>query len=450
MKNKLIIICIVFFSNFRFASAQLWDSLGSGFDNEIRAVCTDTINNILYAGGLFEYSGSLHVNNIARWNGTYWDTLSTGNGSSTCFCGPITALTMYNGELYSCGNFWNADTPSYIAKWNGVKWDSVTRIGVNTLMVYNNELYTTFYNTGNFNGTFINFIAKYNGSTWSSIANDTTWNGVITSIIFYNGELYVAGQFYNLSTNMWNIAKWNGSYWEKPGNMGIYGSVTNVNCMAIYNNELYVGGLFTTQDGNVGNFIQKWNGTSWSDVGGGMGGINGQVMDLKVHNGKLYAAGLFTSAGGVPADKIAVWDGTNWCGLGTAFDGALTTLAFLKDTLYIAGMFYKVTNNDSINSIAKWIGGTFTDTCGNTSGINENNFSSQINIYPNPTTGIFTITSTEKISSIKITNIIGEEIYSGKVNSEKEEINLSNQSKGFYFIKLISKRGITTQKIILQ
>ena len=80
-------------------------------------------------------------------------------------------------------------------------------------------------------------------------------------------------------------------------------------------------------------------------------------------------------------------------------------------------------------------------------------FSAGINIYPNPSTGKFTIEETkDKIqgTSLEIYNLLGENIYSSQLNSDKTEIDLNKQPKGIYFYQLQSDRKILrTGKIII-
>ena len=71
-------------------------------------------------------------------------------------------------------------------------------------------------------------------------------------------------------------------------------------------------------------------------------------------------------------------------------------------------------------------------------------------ISPNPSNGIFTIQSTENMYEIEIENLLGEKIYNSISNNNKSEINLTKQPLGIYFIRVNSKKGITTRKIIIQ
>ncbi|MCD4793583.1 MAG: T9SS type A sorting domain-containing protein [Bacteroidales bacterium] len=75
--------------------------------------------------------------------------------------------------------------------------------------------------------------------------------------------------------------------------------------------------------------------------------------------------------------------------------------------------------------------------------------------YPNPTTGIFTIQGEDlpagqtSIQSIEITNINGQVIKRLSTNNNQLKIDLSNQPKGIYFVKIQTDGISYTEKIIL-
>ena len=81
------------------------------------------------------------------------------------------------------------------------------------------------------------------------------------------------------------------------------------------------------------------------------------------------------------------------------------------------------------------------------------NYSSLINIFPNPTNGKITVTSEYGIKTISIYNTIGNKLYSdnNKLNKiTKTILDLSNFEKGVYFIKININNQIINQRIILQ
>ncbi|MES2286170.1 MAG: GEVED domain-containing protein [Bacteroidota bacterium] len=90
-------------------------------------------------------------------------------------------------------------------------------------------------------------------------------------------------------------------------------------------------------------------------------------------------------------------------------------------------------------------------------GIEENDVLNTISVYPNPTTGLFNITtSTANFTqlTISVIDIQGKEVfntsdknYSANYN---KQINLEGLAKGIYYIKLNTGAGVKTQKLIIQ
>ena len=78
-----------------------------------------------------------------------------------------------------------------------------------------------------------------------------------------------------------------------------------------------------------------------------------------------------------------------------------------------------------------------------------------IEIYPNPSSGIFTIEFkrvAENNSNISIVNSIGNVVFSEKlmIGESSKNIDLSELSKGIYLIELQTELGFYKKKIILQ
>ena len=71
--------------------------------------------------------------------------------------------------------------------------------------------------------------------------------------------------------------------------------------------------------------------------------------------------------------------------------------------------------------------------------------------YPNPTTGIFNLKASERPLSVEITDVSGQIIYTSQIqNFKTSQIDISNQPKGIYFIKIQTENRIYTDKIILK
>ena len=81
--------------------------------------------------------------------------------------------------------------------------------------------------------------------------------------------------------------------------------------------------------------------------------------------------------------------------------------------------------------------------------IGENNFSENLNVYPNPSSGVFTIAQPSS-SQIEIHNIVGELIYKTVTVDEITTIDLSMKAKGIYFIKTTDRNeAVSNKKIII-
>ena len=78
---------------------------------------------------------------------------------------------------------------------------------------------------------------------------------------------------------------------------------------------------------------------------------------------------------------------------------------------------------------------------------------SDINVYPNPTTGELRITNYElRITSVEIFDIYGKKLSSHHLiaSSSNHLFNISHLKSGIYFVKITTESGIVTKKIIKQ
>ena len=70
-----------------------------------------------------------------------------------------------------------------------------------------------------------------------------------------------------------------------------------------------------------------------------------------------------------------------------------------------------------------------------------------VNVYPNPTTGLFTI-ELNALTHIVITNSLGQTVFNETVNEGKQILTLKNQESGLYFVKLNQNGKQQTIKLI--
>ena len=81
-------------------------------------------------------------------------------------------------------------------------------------------------------------------------------------------------------------------------------------------------------------------------------------------------------------------------------------------------------------------------------GVNTNTLASEsISVSPNPTSGIVTVNSASDVKLITAFDAAGKQVLSA---SNTASINLSNQTKGVYFVKIETENGSTTKKVVVE
>ena len=85
------------------------------------------------------------------------------------------------------------------------------------------------------------------------------------------------------------------------------------------------------------------------------------------------------------------------------------------------------------------------------SGSNKINYiNKRVKIYPNPSSGIYTIQTKNLIKGIiTVFDITGQKKSDCQITSNKQTVNLSNFSKGIYFLKIKKKNIVIQKRIIL-
>jgi hypothetical protein len=76
---------------------------------------------------------------------------------------------------------------------------------------------------------------------------------------------------------------------------------------------------------------------------------------------------------------------------------------------------------------------------------------SNVEVFPNPSSGIITVSCDENLKNIEIYNVLGSLIQSEKIHFQNEiTINLSHLSSGIYHLVLRNENLVLNQKIIIE
>lgn len=80
----------------------------------------------------------------------------------------------------------------------------------------------------------------------------------------------------------------------------------------------------------------------------------------------------------------------------------------------------------------------------------QNSDKIHLNIYPNPTSGIFHLSSENQVSHIEIFNLQGQKVFETSTFNTLEQIDITNQPQGVYFTKISFKNNQQVLKIVLE
>ncbi|WP_329804352.1 T9SS type A sorting domain-containing protein, partial [Flavobacterium facile] len=96
-------------------------------------------------------------------------------------------------------------------------------------------------------------------------------------------------------------------------------------------------------------------------------------------------------------------------------------------------------------------GCTVTSNCTTVTVLGNEKFDFEnFSYYPNPTTGVVTITNSSILSEVSVVNLIGQTVLTKQGNNLEMQLDLSNLPSATYFVKVMSEGKIKTLKILKQ
>ncbi|AKF03124.1 hypothetical protein [Sandaracinus amylolyticus] len=334
---------------------------GLGFGGPVGTVAAGPDGSV-YFGGMLTRAGTLGVERVVRWDGTYWQGLRTPGERYHGVGGQVLALaSLGTCEVYVGGDFRYA---------GGIRANAVARYTVeggyeavgDGLLGGVHDLAVTragrLYAVGDFtdeSGIAIRNVAVWDGVDWSGLGEGVP--GAPRVIAVDEGTpdvVYVGGEFTEAGgARALNLARWDGTSWSDLGR-GMRGypyefdpsqfTPSRVSAIVIdpSSGDVIVGGSFSAIGADdtlvETNNVARWDGTRWTAFGDGLGDLNGPVHALAWWDGRLVAAGEFTSSGRDEVLRFAVWTGTDWEPIGTgAPTGTPVALETVGDVLFTAG-----------------------------------------------------------------------------------------------------------------
>lgn len=311
-----------------------WQPVGNSIDGDVRslAVHTTSAGRELFVGGNFEFAGSRLNSDIARWNGLRWSPIGLG-ADNVSSLGTTAMASFDDGSgqaLYIGGSFSSVDglPATRVARWDGTAWSAV---GAGLPATPN--CFAAF-DDGSGPALFVGLSSavgstfmKWDGASWQDLTALYPI-GPTAMRVWDDGSgpaLYVGayfGNFPGFSAN--GIAKWDGTTWTSLGS-GLTGPLgASVNAIEVFTPAggtpaLYVGGEFTDAGGVAVKSLARWNGTSWSAVGAQLNQNTSSVPIVHAlaatsvgGTPRLAVGGRFQSVGTGQAYNLALYNGSTW------------------------------------------------------------------------------------------------------------------------------------------
>ncbi len=460
---RYLLLCLLL-TCFGVGKAQLWESVGDGFNRWVRALWTDSSTGNLYAVGNFWMSGDSAVSGIASWDGDHWHSVGGGSVGNLGGIqgGPIISVATFDGNVFVGGmmDMMGGDTScALLSRWDGLQWNPCGHP--------NSQIVFDIANGNLFAMGFFDYIsghptkrfARWNGSEWERFGDSlpiTSNDGAVSTAEFFRGDYYFGGNFFMDTLN--EIMSWDGSEWDDLDG-GIKGNGWVVDIQA-YKDLLYVGGLFNRASGNADDYLMAWNGTQWLDAFEKVQ-FTSQIRRMSVIDDTLYILGgsfyVEADTGWTGPFNLARFDGVNFCPFGRTHiqvfeHNEVTDIAQYQKELYFSTRITLA--GEYVDYIAKWIGGDSTDICvSQPVRVQDPEWTQKptISLNPNPTKSSFTLTLPANTSTctLKIHDITGREVASSRTyRAGDPPVDVAHLSAGLYFVEVRIKDRVEVVKLV--
>ncbi|HEY7907085.1 MAG TPA: hypothetical protein VIC53_09235, partial [Wenzhouxiangella sp.] len=227
--------------------------------------------NDLYVGGDFTKAGGLNAGYVARWDGAAWSGLYSGGKSiepdgfgSVSDIVIVPNLEVPGSDVYFSGTFESAggQVANNIARWDGSQWHTLTegsRVGVadgvTGMHVFDGALYVatgfTFEGLESLGARVERWVLA--DSKWESVGGVFSGDGDQPFDLFdYGGDLYVYGALTSNGGQAFrHLARWTGSKWVALGSGEAAGPDGLVFQVWPDATGFYVAGIFKEVDGEL-------------------------------------------------------------------------------------------------------------------------------------------------------------------------------------------------------
>jgi hypothetical protein len=417
--------------------------------------------------------GTLHDGvNVYKRNNNAW-VLKGGTITRDDYWNQSVAISA-DGNTIIVGWFIPGTQPCFttIYKWNGTAWiqsiewgcEASSYISVSISPDGNTIAYGDPYaNVGN---GYVN-VYQWNQSTSAWVLKGNTINGSKKSLFGTSvalsadaNTIAIGAPYFSTYTGQIKVYQWNASSsdWKLKG-AEINGTTTydhwgNIVSLSADGNTLISGG-----DGQSKDLIAcvrgfRYDGTNWVQKGSTfrtvLTDIYVSILVSLSDDGNRILTSVYGGENSKSAKKIK-WDGKDWAQIGSDIvtTGSINCLAIAPaGNRMIIGNIFNITEYDECTDQLPPVG--IAEVFQNT----NSNKDYPISLYPNPSTGSFTVKADKgnDIDKVEVYNVMGQVMYSASFEHKTNEttINLNQNQSGIYFVKVTSEGQQSTMRLLLQ
>lgn len=386
------------------------------------------------------------------------------NNLGEIILGSDTVSKVYEIDNYGAHIYLSTNLGLFRSADNGNSWSNLTW---QNGLVSNQMINNVYVNT-----TAGIIYVSSDSSVYKSIDNGVTWNNTVI-----NGNLANINHILKSGSNI--IV----AYGDSMGGGVMYSSnglssVSPANIPNLQMNHFLDGSKGLYVAGKDGIYFSNDNGLNWAIIGTGhpIGGNYSKIVSSGIRiiasdnigNGVYHTDDYgLTWVKNTPATHngvckvfdlvelfgiyISVMDGN--CNINNpikkSIDNAVSWSPFMNN---LSAGVYKVLGTFTVSSCFF----TFDEVkrelkryCGSVNSIFENQFKSEVNVFPNPSEGTFNISSDKTIQSLTVFNSLGKVVLSSSPNKKKLTIDLINMS-GIYFVQFETDKSTSMKKIFLK
>jgi len=303
------------------------------------------------------------------------------------------------------------------------------------------SLYTNAYEEAGYHIAVI----KYEDSIWQLVGDPIfvheMYESDHNSLLFdNNNNLYLAYLTSNYITGPYNlnIKKFESGVWVEMINPETASEFFDYEFKVDSQNTLYIA---YTDEENKNIIVKKFEDNSWQIVGEiESEGDNHRTPSLAINHNDIpfvsYAIEIHDPISWTAAVKK--FENGNWQNVGNVSDYLIVESITFDSNNMLFGIF--IEPKLELNTI-----GATVKKFDPTASVEVSVFD-EVKMYPNPTSGLLYIETSQEIQSYEVYNLIGQRLLSG---SSTDSIDMREVSKGTYIIRLTTPNGeVFTEKVI--